>query len=144
MAAQKSNTELIGLRQTLAWMALIMDNINESVFVVDDRWRLIYANDALLMTINSLRIQIIGRPIWEVLDLQNENIKIKETVQNRHIEISDSRLLNDRYNLDSNNTSRIFDLNCNYIAAIKQAACVLNDVTLEVRATQQLQDLNNK
>lgn len=69
MKANGLDAEITALRKTLAWMDLVLANLSEGIVIVDSRWKVNFANEALADLIGDTRIFLLGKHIWDVLPL---------------------------------------------------------------------------
>lgn len=133
--------EISELRNTLAWMDLVMANLSEGVIVLNQDWQITFVNDILADLIGQIRVLLLGKKIWDVLLLTQDGESIKVKIDQTGIGIVDLSKLNGHWELKAFKTSRIFELNATYIPHLEQVVCVLSDVTLETRAMDQLSQL---
>jgi transcriptional regulator with PAS, ATPase and Fis domain len=146
VAMTKTNAmdnEIQALRKTLAWMDLVMANLNECVFVVDKDWKIIFVNSALADLVGTMRILMLGKYAWNAIPITQEGKLLESMIKNRKIPIKNAELLNGVYKIDSFKVNRIMELSCSYMPKLNQVACVLTDTTLETNAITQLHKLSN-
>lgn len=143
MKANPMDNEIQALRKTLAWMDLVMANLNEYVFVVDKDWKIIFVNNAFAELIGTMRILLLGKYAWEVLPITLDGEPLEIILSKQKLIVKNVARLNGVYQLDLFKVNRIMELRCSYVPNLNQAACVLTDTTLETKAIVQLHKLSN-
>jgi hypothetical protein len=135
--------EMLGIRRTLAWMDLVLANLSEGVFVVDQNWKIVFTNDSLADLIGNDRIFLLGQTIWQAIPLTRENQELGQIISFEQ-SIKNIKSCQGIYNLNVGKTSRLIHLSAKYVENLDQAVCVLSDVTIEMRAEQALKNMSDQ
>lgn len=133
--------KIISLRSTIAWMDLVLANVNESIVVLDENWRIIFANSYTAEILNSDRVLLLGQSFWDAMPV------IKDAGSKPHrdtLPITSIASLNGVYDFQYKKIPRKLQLQASYIKALNQAVCILSDVTIEMRAENALMALQNE
>lgn len=141
MTNSEAQTKILGLRKTIAWMDLVMANVNESILVVDDTWRIVFANSYLAEILDVDRILLLGQPFWDVLPMVTE---ASSTPHIKELPIKLIAGLNGVYDLRHKSIIRKLQLQGKYIKSLNQAVCILSDVTVELRAESTIMNLHKE
>jgi PAS domain S-box-containing protein len=143
MDAPGLKEEMQGIRKTLAWMDLVLANLSEGVFVVDQNWKIVFTNDSLAELIGSERIFLLGQTIWQAIPLTRQNQDLSQIITLGQ-SIDNIESWQGVYNLKVGKTSRLVYLSAKYVENLDQAVCVLSDVTIEMRAEQALKNMSDQ
>lgn len=135
MASQNLEAKLIELRRTLAWMDLVLENINEAILVVDSEWRVIFANTSLSELLGQGRIVLLGQLFGEILPVGD---------QAGGQDIESISLFDGIFDLKINNVSRKMLLTSKYVPGLNQAVCVIDDVSIEIKAEGALKAMHQR
>ena len=134
MSNEYTPTDVTLIRGTLAWMDLVMANIDELIFVVDHNWEIVYANDTLVNILGALRVTMLGKQWWEVVPLEKDETPITSKLDFSGLDIKDVGRLNGVYQLKAFKVNRHLSLTASHVASVNQTVCVLADVTVEMNA----------
>ena len=141
MSNDAAEEKIMALRHTIAWMDLVMANVNESILVLDTNWRIIFANSYMAEILGSDRVQLLGRAFWDVLPM----IKAEShTPQIDELPVKLIASLNAVYDLKYKSITRKLQLQGKYVDSINQAVCILSDVTVELKAENALMALQKE
>jgi PAS domain-containing protein len=100
------------LRQTLAWMDLVLANITEGICVIDQNQAIIYTNDAFTKLVDQQRIKLLGLKLPNLIPFKQE--KIQPGV----------------YQLKTTRGNTSISLTTKDISNINQQVIVIKDITL--------------
>lgn len=131
--------KITSLRATIAWMDLVMANVNESIVVLDNNWRIIFANSYLADTLGIDRVVLLGKLFWDVMPIFSDGNKNASQLPLRSI-----AELNSVYELKQNSITLKLLLQCKYVAALDQAVCIMSDVSIELKAENALMKLHRQ
>lgn len=134
MSSEYTANDVTLIRGTLAWMDLVMANIDELIFVVDRNWEIVYANDTLANILGSLRVTLLGKPWWEAIPLEKDGTPITSKFDFRSLDIKDFTKINGVYQLKTFEVNRQLSLSASHVVSVNQTVCVLADVTVEMNA----------
>lgn len=134
MTPDPSNSDITMLRGTLAWMDLVMANIDESIFVVNKDWEIIYTNDTLVDLLGVIRVTVLGKHWWDVVPLEKDGKLVNSFTNFSEQSIEDVGKLNGIYHLKSFEVNRLMSLTASHVTSVNQTVCVLADVTMEMNA----------
>ena len=135
MSQRNLDYKISELRRTLAWMDLVMASINEAILVLDRDWRIIFANTALAEILGINRILLLGQKMPEVLpgigSIRGAGIE----------QISD---MDGVFEMKLGKIERKFYLKSKFVESLGQAVCVIDDISLDVRAEGAMMEMHKK
>ncbi|MBA3757426.1 PAS domain-containing sensor histidine kinase [Candidatus Saccharibacteria bacterium] len=125
-------SKITELRQTLAWMDIVMSNIVDSVAVINFDGELLFVNDAFADLMNEPRILLLGKNINNLLKLS----PIGDARSEPYIPREKIAQTNDTYKAmyewqPSTNETIILKLIIRYIITTKQSVIMIQNVTEE-------------
>lgn len=140
MSVESLEKKIISLRETLSWMDLVMANVNECILVLDSEWRVVFANSYLAEILGQNRILLLGKNAWEVLPF----LEPKVQVSSKRLSIKAVSKLDGVYDFSIHSLNLKLLVHAKYVAHLKQAVCIISDVSVELKAENALMSLNEE
>lgn len=137
-----SKTVVEQLRDTLAWMDIVFSNIDDGVIVINPQWQVTFINDVLVEITGQDRISIFGKPFWQYLQIKKGGEPLTKLFNLDKMSLTDIQTINGVYEIESFKTTRLYRIAAGYVPKLDQAVIVLDDVTIELRAMEELQNTN--
>lgn len=139
MTSDSFNEKTKALRATIAWMDLVMANVNESIVVLDNNWRIIFANAYLADILGADRVLLLGKVFWDIVPMLTDGNKKAAKLPLKSI-----AELNNVYELKYKNITLKLLLNAKYVPALDQAVCIMSDVSIELQAENALMKMQKE
>ena len=143
MAKDNFEHKIAELRGTLAWTDLVLANIDEAILVLDDQWRINFANSSLAELLARDRIGLLGHTLWE-LPLARNDRPLSDMPGSRKTKIESINSLDAVYDVKVMTVERKLLLRGRFVPGLGQAVCVLRDVSVELKADFALMALQRK
>lgn len=128
------------LRDTLTWMDLVMSSLNEGIVVLDNEWRVVFANSYLAEILGQNRILLLGKKIWEILPF----LKPPANKNNSLLSIKSVSKLDGVYDFSMQKLNLKLLLRGKYVDHLKQAVCIISNVSVELKAEDALMSLHKE
>lgn len=136
-ASNNDRDQLIrDLRHSLAWMDLVMSNMGEGIMVTGSDLTVRFANDAIAQMLNQSRITLLGKPIWEALNLWHD-VRLAQQDFEKALTPQGAEELSGQYSFRGEKTFAI-ELEVNFIPNINQAVFMVRDITHRLKNKQTL------
>lgn len=133
MAHEKALKEkIVALRETVAWMDLVLASINQGILVVDKNWRIVFANTYLAEAIGENRILLLGQPFSSVLP----GITDKQLTSKTKMNLRSIHRLNGLITMSVEQTNREMSFEARYVESLQQAVCIITDVSSELKSEE--------
>lgn len=116
------------LRNSLAWMDLVLATLREGVLVVDENNKIIFANDAVATMLNKNRIFLLGAYPWDVLPISQNGNPCTKASYKTAINTKQIEALSGAYILTKHIPLFVW-VDFAYIPKIKQYVIVVQDET---------------
>lgn len=139
MNSSAYDDKINSLRATIAWMDLVMANVNESIVVLDKEWQIIFANSYLADTLDSDRVMLLGKSLWDMVPMLKARNKVGSKLPLKSV--AD---LNGIYDLKYKSITIKLLLRGKYVKALNQAVCIMSDVSVELEAEKALMKLHQE
>lgn len=140
MSTEMLEKKIMDLRRTLAWMDLVMANVNECILVLDKDWRIVFINSYMAELLDQNRVLLLGRYVWEISPFEN-SLKAEDLSKQS---IESINKLNGIYNLKVKTLNFKLLLQGKYVDTLEQAICIMSNVSMELNASSELIKLNEK
>lgn len=122
------------LRESLAWMDLVLSNINEGILAVGDDLKVLFANDAIADMLDKLRITLLGIPIWDVLTLSVEDEPVLKDNFQEAFRRGNLESITGRYKLHRESKKELtVDISISPIAKTNQTILIIRDITQQLK-----------
>ncbi len=144
MKEQFLERKLVELRRTLAWMDEVMANVNESILVLDESWRVVFVNDAFAELLDQDRIALLGKTFWDIMPVTKNGKRLQIATSTERATIETISSMNGAYDIKTRNVPQKMMLISKYVGGLQQAVCVMSDVSIEVNAENALMDLQRQ
>jgi len=122
-----NNAVINDLRQSLAWMELVLANLQEGVLVIGKDRHIVYANTAAANLLGKPRILLLGSYPWKLMHIF---IPGQET-QNKYQPPTFKQIssLNGIYEIKIGDTQRVVEMSSASLAHLDQTILVIRDIT---------------
>ena len=139
MTSDSFSEKTKALRATIAWMDLVMANVNESIVVLDNNWRIIFANAYLADILGADRVLLLGKVFWDIVPMLTDDNK-----KAARLPLKSIAQLNNVYELKYKSITLKLLLNAKYVPALDQAVCIMSDVSIELQAENALMKMQQE
>lgn len=135
LTKENSSQQVIDdLRKSLAWLDLALATLNEGVLVLDDKMKILFANDAVADMVGKSRIFLLGLPVWDAVPIYDNLTRL---TRSGYIKIRTNATTNKVYTLKTPGTELKIELSVSYIANTRQTVMVVRNVTKLLEAEAQ-------
>lgn len=126
------------LRRSLAWMDLVLANLQEGVLVVDSASRVVFANDAFAALIRKPRVSLVGQPVTDVLSLEQNGRPVSRK------RLKTGTLPAGPFCLAVGTSQHWVEVTVASIASLKQGVWVVRDITTQHAMDEELANRNRE
>ncbi len=140
MSVEDLEKKIMNLRETLTWMDLVMSNVNECIMVLDNEWRIVFANSYLADILGQNRILLLGKNAWEILPFLESKVKLKS----KFLPLKSVSKLDGVYDLSVQPLHLKLLFHGKYVGYLKQAVCIFSDVSVELKAEKAIISLHEE
>ena len=127
--------KIMALRRTLSWMDHVMAGVNEGIIVIDDDWRIVFANNYLAELLDRNRISLLGKKVWDVLPIPKPESDMA---------ITDADRLTGVYEISLSRVTFKVLFQPKYVKHLNQLVCIMSDVSMEMNAGSALRSLQEQ
>lgn len=129
------------LRQTLAWMDLVLANLKEGVVVLNQDMNIVYANDAFAELVQRPRIFLLGSMLSEVLPfLEQDGRALKPNDFPHRLSPELPEKLRGTYQVRLPAHVATVEIWATFLPKLDQAVVLLRDVTKQQEAEKALEN----
>lgn len=124
------------LRESLGWMDSVFSNINEGILVVQNDMKALFANNAVAGMVGKSPIALLGKPVWEILELTADGKQLQKSDYLGALEQNNTDSLAGRYQLHEDQALKV-DITVSIIPNKDQAVFIIRDVTQQFQSEQE-------
>jgi two-component system, OmpR family, sensor histidine kinase VicK len=139
MTTHPLKSELLNAQRTLGWMDMVLASISDAVCVVDDKFVIIFANDAFARMFSKQRIFLLGQKFDQITHLSSGSSPLTKRLNAESNLISNAEALNGEYEYRSKGSLAALRITAQSIPTLRQAVIMMHDVTKE-RALERMKN----